>query len=148
MLIMGMNDFWETNLFHKNLIKKVSQDLSGFLIISGAQETWTLQKSHLLPCRTGSCFLHGQTHPASTELAGGDQGAHSTGSLSHLGEKENHTVCQLESHAFRAELDFYLIWFWEFRRCIWLAQKHLNIVSVSQSWKLLCGTLPQTAGKE
>lgn len=39
MLIMGMNDFWETNLFHKNLIKKVSQDLSGFLIISGAQET-------------------------------------------------------------------------------------------------------------
>lgn len=66
----------------------------------------------------------GPEPPASTELADGDQGVHSTGSkeaagsLSHLGEKENHAVCQLESHVFTAVLDFCLTCFWESRWCI------------------------------
>lgn len=111
--------------------------MSGFLIISGAQETWTFQRSDLLPCRISSCFLHrrGPEPPASAELAAGEQGVRSTGSseaagsLSHLGEKENHAGCQLESHVFTAVLDFCLTCFWESRCWTWLAQKHENAVT-------------------
>lgn len=135
--------------------------MSGFLIISGAQETWTfqrfckitLQNRQLLFTQPGTGgdlnLLALQNLLVVTQECTTLAARRAAGSLSHLGDKVNHAVCQLESHVFRAVFDFCLTRFWESGWCIWLVSEHVN--KVSQFHNILEAStryFPQTAGEE